>query len=152
MTREHVVGAPRGRCLVARRGRSRGSCSALGQQQGGGPPPEGLVSQFSGHRVADTSFATASLAPLVWIQNSAVQDCPLRFEALAGDDQSESSRRQKRGQVGRGEGAVGYVEVSRMGSVRTSCGGHLDVYPVTATPGRPHWEEPRILLRSARHL
>jgi len=85
--------------------------------QRGGPPPQRLVRQPSGHRVTRDAFAAAAAAPLVRVDDSAGQHRTVGVESLAEDFQAELVQMAERSQVRTGEGSVRHVEVFRMGSV-----------------------------------
>jgi hypothetical protein len=97
---------------------------AEGDHQRGRAPTERFVRQPANHCVAGCPFASAAAAPLVGLDDAAGQHCPVGFESLAGDLESELVESAKGGQVRAGEslttGSVGHVEVFRMGIVRTS--------------------------------
>lgn len=71
-------------------------------------------------RVTRCPLAAAAVAPPVGCDDAAGQDGPFRLDALPGDLKSEVVQTGEGGQVRRGEGSVGHVEVFPMGSVRTS--------------------------------
>jgi hypothetical protein len=64
----------------------------------------------------------ASSAPPVVIDDPAGQHHPIRLEALTGHHQAELVEASEGRQISTIEGSVKHVEVSRMGSVRTSIG------------------------------
>jgi hypothetical protein len=68
----------------------------------------------------DGAYAAASSAPPVVIDDPAGQHHPIRLEALTGHHQAELVEASEGRQISAIEGSVKHVEVSRVGSVRTS--------------------------------
>ena len=65
------------------------SVAAHGDQQRGGPPPERLMGQPSGHGVARAAFLAAAPTPSILVDNPTRQQCPVRLNALPGHLQPE---------------------------------------------------------------
>jgi hypothetical protein len=86
-------------------------------QQRGRSPAQRFVRQPPQDTVARHPFAPAAAAPLVRFGNPAGQHSVIRFEALAGDDESELIESAEGGQISAAEaagGSVEHVEVFRM--------------------------------------
>ena len=71
-------------------------------QQRGGPPPERLVRQSSGHRVARDALASAASTPLIGLEDSASKHGPVGLQPLAGHHESELVKAAEGGQVSAG--------------------------------------------------
>ena len=84
-----------------------------------GPPPQRLVRQPTDHTVARRALAAAAPAPLIRLDHTAGQDCPIRLKALPNNREAELIQPAERGQVEAGEGSVRHVEVFQLGGVRT---------------------------------
>ena len=113
------LGCGTGTCLAPRMTAAGASVAAHSDQQRGGPPPERLMGQPSGHGVARAAFLAAPPTPSILVDDPTRQECPVRLNALPGHLQPELIEAAERGQIRASEGSVRHVEVFQLGSVRT---------------------------------
>jgi hypothetical protein len=91
--------------------------TAHGDQQRRRPPPERLVRQSPGQRVARRAFAAAAPAPAVGLDDATCQDGAVGIEPLTGDLQTELVQPGERGQIRTGEASIRSC-VSHVGTAR----------------------------------
>ena len=91
--------------------------AADAHQQSGRPPSEGFMTQSPGYRVPGNALASALVAPVIGLNNTAGQDSTLRADILPGHFKAEPVEAAECGQVRALEGSVKHeglaVEESR---------------------------------------
>lgn len=112
--------------------------AAHSHQQCRRPVPERLVRERARNRSPRDALAPAPSAPLVGLDNAALQHRPIRAEVLSDAPEDELVESAERGEAGRGEGSVEHVEVFRAVSVGTSIEEDLDPYPAIAADPALH--------------
>lgn len=102
--------------------------------QHGGSPAERLVGQITSHHVPSQTATTAIPAPVISVDDTALQHRPARSHVLTGHLQPDPVKPTEHGQTRRAEDSVGHVEVFQMGGVRTSILGRPRPPQPAATP------------------
>ena len=82
--------------------------------------PERLMREPTSDRVPRNAFRTTPTAPLVRLDNTALQHSPIRLKTLPHGLQAKLIKVAEHGHIRGGEGSVGHVEVFRMEGVGTS--------------------------------
>lgn len=104
----------------------------VAEQQRRRPVPERLVRQPTGHRVPRHALRPAPPTPQVVLDHAALKHRPIRLEVLPDSLEAELVETAEHGQIGRGEGSVGHVEVFQMGGLGTRprpLPGHRHAHP-----------------------
>lgn len=83
-----------------------------------GAPAERDMRESTRHRPARGAFCAAPATERIAIGRATFQKRPVGRDLLTGDGKAVGIEQAERGQVGRGEGSVGHVEVFRMGECR----------------------------------
>lgn len=96
------------------------------------------MGQVSLHTVSKDSFAPAGVTPVIWFENSALEDRLPGVHVLPGDGQSELVKTAESGKVSRVEGTLEHVEVFLMVSVVTSIMKDLDLLSINDPREHPN--------------
>lgn len=94
--------------------------------------PERFMREATDHGVPRHTLCPTLATPRIVLRDAALDERPIRLEALPDGLQTELVETAERSEAGRGEGSVEHVEVFQMASVGTSILEDLDVDPRTS--------------------
>ena len=94
--------------------------AAHSHRQDRGTVSERFMREPADHRVPRYALNAARAAPRIILDDTALDDRPIRVESLPDSFEAECVEAAERGEAGRGKGSVEHVEVFRMVSVGTS--------------------------------